>query len=295
MTLIRSMTAYGRAEHQARSTTVTVELRAFNHRYRDINIRIPRNYLGLEEDVKNAISGKVSRGRVEVSVQIAEDAENACQRLELNVPLVKGYLDIFKELTEHFGLQQEIRLDTLCQLKDVILMQPESVELENVKPVLQQGLFQALDSLDRMRRAEGEMLTADLMHRLELLTRYTDEVDLRAPQVLAAYRTRLRENISRLVEAVPVDEDRLAQEVAIFSERSDITEELVRIRSHLKQFHEYLAVEEAVGRRLDFLVQEINREVNTLSSKASDSVISGIAVEMKSELEKMREQIQNVE
>jgi uncharacterized protein (TIGR00255 family) len=180
-------------------------------------------------------------------------------------------------------------------MRDVILVKSGEDDVEKVRPGFQEVLRQSLESLDEMRIKEGEAIEADFMKRLELLEQYLNEVDKRAPNVVEEYRKRLEDHVQRVLQDVAVAENRLAQEVSIFAERSDITEEIVRIRSHLKQFREYLAVDDALGRRLDFLIQEINREVNTLSAKASDSVISKVVVEMKAELEKLREQVQNVE
>jgi uncharacterized protein (TIGR00255 family) len=180
-------------------------------------------------------------------------------------------------------------------MKDVILVKPEDRDAEEMKAGFEAALEIALDSLDEMRLKEGEAIQSDLESRLRLLEKYLDTVEKRAPILVEEYRQKLNDRINHMLKDVTVDESRLAQEVAFFSERSDITEEIVRVRSHLQQFRAYLSVDDALGRRLDFLIQELNREVNTLSSKASDSSISKMAVEMKAELEKLREQIQNVE
>jgi uncharacterized protein (TIGR00255 family) len=230
-----------------------------------------------------------------VSIQIEVIGDESSYNLELNAPLVNSYLKIFNQLSEQFGIDQKIHLESFCQMRDVILVKSGEDDVEKVRPGFQEVLRQSLESLDEMRIKEGEAIEADFMKRLELLEQYLNEVDKRAPNVVEEYRKRLEDHVQRVLQDVAVAENRLAQEVSIFAERSDITEEIVRIRSHLKQFREYLAVDDALGRRLDFLIQEINREVNTLSAKASDSVISKVVVEMKAELEKLREQVQNVE
>jgi uncharacterized protein (TIGR00255 family) len=180
-------------------------------------------------------------------------------------------------------------------MKDVILAKPPDVDVEEVKPGFQKVLNQALDLLDEMRLREGEAIEADFLKRLDLLEEHVNEIEERAPNLVEEYRKRLKDNIQRMLKDVAVDENRIAQEVAFFAEKSDITEEAVRIRSHLGQFREYLAMDDALGRRLDFLIQEINREANTIGSKASDSHTARVVVEMKAELEKVREQVQNVE
>jgi uncharacterized protein (TIGR00255 family) len=289
------MTAYGRGEYQAGDILFVAEIRSLNNRYRDIILRIPKNYQIFENDFKSAISKRTRRGRIEVAVQTENNGEAGPCDLELNVPLVDSYFKLFNELAQRYGLDQEIELGSLLQMKDVILVKPEDRDAEEMKAGFEAALEIALDSLDEMRLKEGEAIQSDLESRLRLLEKYLDTVEKRAPILVEEYRQKLNDRINHMLKDVTVDESRLAQEVAFFSERSDITEEIVRVRSHLQQFRAYLSVDDALGRRLDFLIQELNREVNTLSSKASDSSISKMAVEMKAELEKLREQIQNVE
>ena len=293
--MIKSMTAYGRSEYLLGDTLFVAEIRSLNNRYRDIILRIPKNYQALEKELKAIISSRIRRGRIEVSVQMVNNGEESPYSLELNMPLVNSYFKIFNQLAKNLGLDQEIQLDSLCQMKDVILLKSEEGDVEKLRTGFQQVVGQVLDSLDVMRIKEGEAIEADFLERLNLLEEYVNEVGNRAPSLVEEYRKRLKDKIDRILKDMTLDDIRLAQEVALFAERSDITEELVRIRSHLKQFREYLSMDDAIGRRLDFLIQELNREVNTLSSKASDSFISRVVVEMKAELEKLREQVQNVE
>jgi uncharacterized protein (TIGR00255 family) len=289
------MTAYGRGEVHLGDTTFIAETKSLNNRHLDIILRIPRNYQLLEKELKDAISSKIRRGRVEVSVQIENNGEESPFRIELNEPLADSYIKITQQLAEKLGLDKTIELDTLLQMKDVLLFRPEAVDMDKLRPGFHHVVAQALDSLDMMRIKEGEAIEADFAKRLNLLEAYINEVDRRSPIVVEEYRKRLKDRIEQIVEDVALDESRLTQEVALFAERSDITEEIVRTRSHLKQFREYLSMDDVLGRRLDFLIQEINREVNTLSSKASDALISKVVVEMKAELEKLREQVQNIE
>ncbi|MFO7740349.1 MAG: YicC/YloC family endoribonuclease [Desulfatiglandaceae bacterium] len=293
--MIKSMTAYGRGEYQKGDIVFVAEMRSLNNRYRDIILRIPKNYQILENELKPIISNRIRRGRVEVTVQMENNGEAGPYNFELNLPLVDSYFKVFNELVERFGLDQEIELGSILQMKDAILLKPEERDLEEVKTGFEAALGEALDSLDEMRLKEGNAIRSDLVNRLGLLEKYLNTVGKRAPILVEEYREKLNDRINHMLKDVTVDENRLAQEVAFFSERSDVTEEIVRIRSHLQQFREYLSFDNALGRRLDFLIQEINREVNTLSSKASDSSISKVSVEMKAELEKLREQIQNVE
>lgn len=293
--MIKSMTAYGRGEVQQGDVVFIAEVKSVNNRFRDIILRIPKNYQILDKDLRAIISSRIRRGRVEVSIQMEDSGVADPYDLELNVPLVNSYFKIFEQLREQFGLDKEIRIESLCQMRDVILFKPEPADIDKMRPGFQEVLKAALDSLNFMRAKEGEAIEADLSKRLDMLEDYINEVEERAPLLVEEYRDRLKENVASMLNDVAVDETRLAQEVAFFAEKSDITEELVRLRSHLKQFREYLLIDEALGRRLDFLLQEMNREVNTIGSKASESRISSIVVEMKAELEKLREQIQNVE
>ena len=293
--MIKSMTAYGRGEYHLGDTKFIAETKSLNNRHLDIILRIPRNYQVLEKELKNTISSRIRRGRIEVSVQIENNGEEPPYSLELNVPLVNSYIKILHQLAEQFDLDKKIQVDSLLQMKDVLLFRPEEVDMDKLRPGFQHVVEQVIDSLDIMRVKEGEAIEADFVKRLDLLEGYINEVDRRAPIIVEEYRKRLRDRIDHIIGDVDLDESRIAQEVAFFAEKSDITEEIVRTRSHLKQFREYLLMDDALGRRLDFLIQEINREVNTLSSKASDSLISRVVVEMKAELEKLREQVQNVE
>ncbi|HDZ23439.1 MAG TPA: YicC family protein [Desulfobacteraceae bacterium] len=293
--MVKSMTAYGRAEHNIENMVLLAEIRSVNHRYRDVVLRIPRNYQPLEEDLKRFIAERVRRGRVEVSLQIEGNGDVPPSELQLNGPLVKSYLNIFEQLKQEFGIDARISGELLCQFKDIIVAKPEAVDIEKVKPGFYEVLRKALDSYDLMRVREGEALENDFRERLRIIRDFAEEIAARAPEAMNRRAAKLREKIASMVGDLNVDEARLAQEVAILADKADITEELVRLNSHCNQFEEFLSKDDALGRRLDFLLQEINREVNTLSVKASEASISSIVVEMKAELEKIREQIQNVE
>ncbi len=293
--MIRSMTAYGRGEHTSKDMRFTVEIKSVNNRYRDIIVRTPKSLQGLDEEIKSQVASKTKRGRIEVFIQMEKGGEEVEYDLELNMPLVKSYLRIFKQLGETFGLDENISLESVCQMRDVILVKPEEVDVEKVQPALRVVLDLALDSYDTMRIREGQAIEEDFHKRLQLIEAYLNDIRELAPLSSDGYEKRLKDKIKRMSEDIEIDENRLIQEVAIFSERCDMTEEVVRAMSHLKQFRHYMDMEDAIGRRLDFLLQEINREVNTLSSKAQESSISAKAVEIKAELEKLREQAQNVE
>jgi uncharacterized protein (TIGR00255 family) len=293
--LINSMTAYGRADYDFEGSLLLAEIRSVNNRYRDIILRIPRNFQALEEELKRLVASRVRRGRIEVSIQMEGNGDLLPYELELNEPLVDSYVRIIDRLKKRIGIEGDVRVDTICQLKDVILARPETPDVDRMKPGFVAVLEKALDSYDAMRSREGEAIEADFRMRLAAIREYLGEIEKRIPEVAAYRAERLRERISAMVMDVDIDEARLMQETAILAERADVTEELVRLKSHLDQFETYLSRDEALGRRFDFLIQEINREVNTLSTKASDALISGTVIEMKAELEKLREQVQNVE
>lgn len=293
--MVKSMTAYGRAEHSFEEVVLLAEIRSVNHRYRDIVLRMPRNFQRLEDELKRFISERVRRGRIEVFLQIEGNGEVPPSKPQLNGVLVESYLGIFEQLKEEFGIETRISGERLCQFKDIIVAEPETVDIEKMKAGFHEVLRKALDSYDFMRCREGAALEADFRERLRTIRSYESEIEERAPEAVDRRAAKLKERIGSMVGDLNVDDARIAQEVAILAEKADITEELVRLKSHCNQFEEFLSKDDALGRRLDFLLQEISREVNTLSVKASDASISSIVVEMKAELEKLREQTQNVE
>jgi uncharacterized protein (TIGR00255 family) len=295
-TLIKSMTAFGRGEYELNNTLFSFEIKTLNNRYKEIILRMPNSLQELEEEIKGLISSRIKRGRVEASLQLSKkDKENNAYNLDLNVPLLKSYLSIFRRMNDEFGLGETIRPDYLCQVKDMITMKPEETDINESCSSVKTAVEQALDSLDIMRAQEGKAIEDDFVLRLDLIEMHMNVIEERTPIVVEEYKEKLKNRVGALMEDIHVDENRLAQEIAIFASRCDITEEVVRTRSHLKQFRNYMSMDDSVGRRLDFLTQELNREINTISSKASDSLISTRAVEVKAELEKLREQIQNIE
>ena len=289
------MTAYGKGDCLVGGKRFLVEVKSLNNRYRDVVFRMPKNLQVFEKELRTLMDKKIGRGRIEVSFQMESSQEAPPCALELNLPLVDAYLDVFDQLSNRSGLNQELRLETLLQMNDVVKAKTDTDDVEEMGKGLHQALSLGIDSLVEMRRKEGDAIETDLRKRLKRVAGLVEDVRGRTPEIVKAYGIRLKENVERLCRGVEVDADRVAQEVAVFAERSDITEELVRLGSHIEQFATYLEMDGVVGRRLDFLIQEMNREVNTLGSKASDGFVSRTVVEMKAELEKLREQVQNVE
>ena len=292
--MLKSMTGYGRAESLRGHLEFITEIRSGNSRYREIILRVSQSLQPYEDRIRSIVSSSLKRGRIEISIQIKDNSDKGL-KLELNRPLVKAYVDIFNELNNELGSKQPIDLSFFSQQKDIIIVKQDSVDLEEIWPDLKDVIDKALLSLDTMRINEGKAIEKDFLERLNRIRRYIDKITDRAKVTVEGYRDKIRQRINELVKAIEITEDRLIQEVAFMAERSDITEELIRIKSHLKQFRSYMNKNDAIGRRLDFLLQEINREVNTIASKSADSIISQIAVEIKAELEKLREQIQNLE
>ena len=293
--MIKSMTAYGRGENSHHDTRFVAEIKSVNNRHRDVILRIPRALQAVEDEIRALVATRIKRGRIEMFLQMEREGEAAEYDLELNLPLVKSYLGIIRELNETCGLENKVSTDYICQLRDVIQVKSLDPDIEGLKPGIKEALNLALDSHEAMRIQEGEAIEKDVMVRIQDIEERLNEIEERAPHVVEEYIKRLRKKINHISTDMEIDENRLSQEVAIFSDRCDITEEVVRTRSHLGQFRHYVGMEEPIGRRLDFLLQEIHREVNTMSAKASDSSISAEVVEIKGELEKIREQVQNVE
>jgi len=293
--LLKSMTGFGRGEAVLNGRRFIAEIKTVNNRHRDLFVRLPRSLQAIEDEVRSQVSAVINRGRVEVTLQMEKEGVELEYDLQLNVPLVRSYLRIFNQLNEEFGLEGKVRAEDLCQMKDVLLVKPEELDLAAARDAFREAVRLALEACDSMRVQEGKALKEDFLKRLALIEDHLNEVQNRAGLVVEDYKRRLRQRVEHVAQGMPIDENRLMQEIAIFADRCDITEELVRARSHLEQFSSYLAAEDSVGRRLDFLLQEINREITTMSSKASDSGISARGVEIKAELEKVREQVQNVE
>jgi len=290
------MTGYGRAEAILDGQKYTVEIKSLNHRFLEISLRLPASLSALEMEIKKKIGEPLLRGKIDVSIRrdVQSSAENG-QYLALNLPLAQNYFNLLMQLKQSLNLQDDIRLEMIAGQKDVFQM----AELPQDDSALWQGLTavleEALAGMMEMRRREGEILSRDLSARLDLMAQLLSRIEAKAPQVVLEYQKRLTDRVRELTSGLVVDESRLSQEVAILAEKSDITEEIVRLRSHFGQFLEMLDREEAIGRKVDFLIQEMNREVNTIGSKSSDADISKQVIEIKSELAKLREQVQNLE
>ena len=288
------MTGFGRAEGDTTLGKVFVESRSVNHRYCDINIKLPKRLTLFENRMKEMIRSQVSRGRIDVSFRLENSGEEKVQ-LSVDLDLAKQYYRVLHELKEKLQLKDDITLNLLAGAKDLIMAKEEIGDIEPYCQEVLRILEQSLKNMDDMKRLEGESLAHDLKQRLESIAEQFQMIKQQFPSRLETTLSRLHDRLRSLLEGMEVDPSRFQQEIAFLAERTDITEEIVRAGSHLAQLRTLLEGIEPVGRKMDFLLQEIHREVNTVSAKANDAEISQRVVEIKSELEKIREQVQNIE
>ena len=294
--MIRSMTGYGRGEAVLAGKKLVVELKSLNHKSLESSIRLPAFLSPLEVNIKKRLGERISRGRVEVNVRIDSDpGAIGGDRVEANIPLIRSYYDLLTGLKETFHLTEEITLRTLIGVKGGIYTAESELDLAEIWSTMDGALNDSLDSLARMKEDEGRLLYDDFTARLGVVADCVASIKSRLPEVVNNYQERLSSRIRELTGGMECDESRLIQEVAIMAEKSDITEEIVRLESHMEQFRIMLGSDEPIGRKMDFLLQEMHREINTIGSKSSDLAISGTVIEMKTELAKLREQVQNIE
>ena len=288
------MTGYGRVETTGQDRNIVVEVKSVNHRFLEISLRTPQALFPLELEFKKKIAEKVKRGRIEVFIRLEAASANAPEAI-LNLEIARNYFAALQRLKDEFGLTDEIGLKTLAGFRD-IFSQPAETEID--PDVLKQtaaALEEALDMLVQMRQEEGVAIYQDMEQRLDFIRGILETINARAPQVVIEYQKRLTERIKELTAGYALDDSRLAQEAAILAEKSDVTEEIVRMHSHIGQFVTLLQSAEAEGKKIDFLLQEMNREINTIGSKSNDAEIARQVIEAKSELSKLREQAQNIE
>jgi uncharacterized protein (TIGR00255 family) len=292
--MLKSMTGFGRGEGDTTLGKVIAESRSVNHRYCDINIKLPKRLSLFENRIKEIIRSQVSRGRIDVSLRLDSPGEERVQ-LSADLDLAEQYYRVLHDLKERLRLKDEITLSLLAGAKDLIVAKEDLGDIEPYWQEILPVLIQSLKNMDDMKRLEGESLGRDLQQRLENITERLQRIKQQFPLRLRAFFKRLQDRLRSVLEGIETDPLRFQQEVAFLAERTDITEEIVRAESHLAQFKNLLEGNDPVGRKMDFLLQEIHREVNTVSAKANDAEISQSVVEIKSELEKIREQVQNVE
>jgi len=290
----RSMTGFGRGEARVEGRTWTVEIKTVNHRFLDQRIALPQSVGGLEERVKKLVASRLDRGRIEVNIGLQGDS-SAGVRLRVNMDLAGQYYECLQDMHTRLGLAGEVGLSDMLSLRDLISHQEEGLDLDTEWTALQVAISGALDECDRMREKEGQALKQELLQRLHNFIRLVKIIEKSIPEILRNRLQELKTRLKKLLAEVDLDPARLAQEAAFMADKADVTEEIVRLTSHVEQFEHFLNSDEPVGRRLDFLLQEFLREVNTLASKINNGAVAHLGVEMKNEIEKLREQVQNIE
>ena len=294
---ILSMTGFGRGEASGNGRSWTVELRAVNHRYSDIIIKMPRQYSVLEDKIKKEAIKYHTRGRVDIYISVTDQQTDA-NRLKADIGLARQYYNCLKEIGQELSVAGEPDLSILATFRDIVVPVEDEAGAEIVEKLwldVRGAVIAALDDCLGMRQNEGEVLLKDLQSRMEVFEQTVNDIENSIPEILEKRQQALKERLDNLLSGVDIDPIRLAQEIAIMADKSDVSEEIVRLRSHISQFHGFLELEEPVGRRLDFLIQEFLREVNTIASKINNADTAHLIVGLKNELEKIREQIQNIE
>lgn len=292
--MLKSMTGYGRAKENINGIDMLFEIRSVNSRFLECNVRMPRAYGYLEEPIKKYVQKHISRGKVDISVGIVPTEGDAVQ-IRLNKPLLDGYVKVLRSIKDEYELKDDVTLSLLSRYNDAFDVQKQDEDREWIASSVFAAADIALKEYDEMRSTEGKRLYDDLTERIHLITDAVERIEQRSPRTVTEYAERLKERINEMLDSVTVDEARLLTEVAIYADRISVTEEIVRLKSHIAQFDSMINEEKPTGRKLDFLLQEMNREINTIGSKANDLEIAKDVVDTKAELEKIREQIQNIE
>ncbi|MCR5485883.1 MAG: YicC family protein [Clostridiales bacterium] len=292
--MIKSMTGYGRAQETRDGMSITVEIKSVNHRYFEFSSRVPRGYGFLEEKLKSYLQTVIARGKVECFVQI-ETLEEGEAVVSLNASLAAGYINAFKEMSERFGIENDVTTSSLSRFGDIFSVHKEESDEEKIWEDVKAVTIEAAERFIKMRETEGIKLKNDVLSRADKIIENVAFIEERSPQTVQEYNEKLLQRMKTVLEDVHVDEQRILTEAAIYADKVAVAEETVRLRSHIDQLRTLFGSEEAVGRKLDFLVQEINREANTIGSKAQDVAIARKVIDIKAEVEKIREQIQNIE
>ena len=299
--MLKSMTGFGRGEYEDDSFSITVEMKTVNHRYNEVAIRLPRFMNPVEDRIRKTILKTVNRGRIDVFINADYNVSDV-STLKVDGNLAQAYHKALMEIAKAIGaenvnLSSSVEVMHIARCQDVINVKEGLFDIESVWPKIEAAVNQALANLVAMREAEGNNIYGDFIYRADLIAAKLEQIEERSPMVVDEYQAKLSERLNKLLEEhnVVVEPERLLQEVAIFADRTSITEEIVRLKSHIKQFKLILASDQPVGRKLDFLIQEFNREANTIASKANDYTLAQLVVEIKAEIEKIREQIQNIE
>lgn len=292
--MIKSMTGYGSAKGTVEGLDITVELKSVNNRYLDTSVRLPRNFLFAEETVKNAVQQHISRGKVDVFVSV-DSSSAGDMTVKVNEALVKGYIDAVRHISQEYSLPEDLTALSVSRFPDVLSVEKRDLDAQAIAEGITSIADKALDDFDAMRLREGEKLRDDVLSRLEMIDRLVATVESESPNTVAEYRARLEAKMAEVLGTAGIDENRILAEAALFADHIAVDEETVRLRSHMSQLKTMINGSSPTGRKIDFLIQEFNREANTIGSKCQSSDIAHVVVDLKSEIEKIREQIQNIE
>lgn len=292
--MIRSMTGYGSAKGTVEGLEITVELKSVNNRYLDTSVRLPRSFLFAEEAIKSEVQSHISRGKVDVFISVDSSAAGD-MTVKVNEPLLRGYIEAIRHISEEYSLANDMTALSVSRFPDVLSVEKKDLDAEAISAGICAVAEEALRDFDAMRQREGAKLRDDVLSRLETIDRLVSAVETEAPKTVAEYRKRLEQKMQEVLGATGIDENRILAEAAIFADHIAVDEETVRLRSHMSQLTTMINGNSPTGRKIDFLIQEFNREANTIGSKCQNSDIAHVVVDLKSEIEKIREQIQNIE
>lgn len=292
--MIKSMTGYGSAKGQAEGLEITVELKSVNNRYLDTSVRLPRSFIFAEDTVKSAVQAHISRGKVDVFVSVDSSAADDMV-IKVNEPLLKSYVEAIRHISEEYSLVNDMTALNVSRFPDVLSVEKKDLDADAIAAAISSITEKALDDFDAMRLREGEKLRDDVLNRLDTIDALVRTVEEEAPNTVAEYRARLEQKMAEVLGTAGIDESRILAEAAVFADHIAVDEETVRLRSHMAQLKTMINGSSPTGRKIDFLIQEFNREANTIGSKCQNSDIAHVVVDLKSEIEKIREQIQNIE
>lgn len=292
--MIKSMTGFGRAEYCDEKCRITVEIKAVNHRYLDCNIKMPKKLGFFDASIRTLIKDYIQRGKIDIFVTYEDYTENTLN-LKYNRDMAASYLKYLREMSEEFGIENDVRVSALSRYPEVLTLDEAAVDEQEIWSDLEKVIRQACENFVETRIKEGENLKKDLIDKLDVMLGYVAEIEKRAPQIIEEYRSKLNDKVAELLADSKIDESRILAEVTLYADKICVDEEIVRLRSHIEHTRETILSDGSVGRKLDFIAQEMNREANTILSKANDLLTSDIAINLKTDIEKVREQIQNIE
>ncbi len=292
--MIKSMTGYGSAKGSVEGLEISVELKSVNNRFLDCSVRMPRSFLFAEDTVKTAVQKHISRGKVDVFISV-DSSQAGDMTVKVNEPLLRGYLDALRHIADEYDLPNDISVVSISRFPEVLCVEKKELNAEAITAAIREITERALLDFDDMRQREGEKLCDDVLHRLDVIDGLVSTIEAKAPETVAEYRRRLEQKMAEILGASGIDENRILAEAAIFADHIAVDEETVRLRSHMSQLKTMLTGASPIGRKIDFLIQEFNREANTTGSKCQNSEIAHVVVDLKAEIEKIREQIQNIE